>query len=150
METEQKHSFERFLKGFLEEGKAYLEREPKFCEEISKMFWDEKIFLDMVNAFEASCTLVDDRQAVKLVIMELYENVGLPHHPGVDAEQQNAFFQLLGKLPNAKAAMIARSDEDEYTPKDLTDKIQSQTVEGIQHAWPELVVDAFSVEVETK
>jgi len=86
----------------------------------------------------------------KLVTLELMESPGLPHHPSLDLNQQELFAQLLqGPLGDnpPSACVIARSDEDEYTPDSVCSNLETWTIEAMQRAWNSVKVEALSVEV---
>jgi hypothetical protein len=70
-------------------------------------------------------------------ILALEEHVGLPHHPAVDEAQRDALLALLTDLVREHpplAGMIARSELDGFTPRDVCAKLENDVIDVLSQA----------------
>ena len=71
-----------------------------------------------------------------------YENIGLPHHPLFKTEMVVELFEniLTSYSVPPTAIMIARSENDEYTPKANVNEVESLVLEMLNKYYANIVI----------
>jgi hypothetical protein len=99
-----------------------------FDSENGKGFFEACLRIREEFAMDATCAQV---------VNELIESPCLPHHPGMNGKPEfESLLSLLNKTgTRPSSVLIARSDEDEYTPKPVCDELESFVMEAVQQSW---------------